>query len=130
MQLEMAQVFLNDVRHRHAQCRGEILHGQRFLFFRVFQKPNQAIGQVLSIAGLIELDRETFPIRHLAKIRKVGRDNGNAIRASQVGHAATTGRRGVGHYGDGGTLEKVRQIVLVNVSSEFDVGFVHALLSD
>jgi hypothetical protein len=35
VQFEMAQIFLNDVGHRHAQGSGEILRGQRFLLFRV-----------------------------------------------------------------------------------------------
>jgi hypothetical protein len=126
----VTQIFLDDVGHRHAQRGGEILRGHGLLFFRILQKANQAIGQVARVAGLIKVDGQVFSLRHLAKIRKIGADDGDAIGASQVGHTTAPCRRGVWHCGHAGTLKKIRQIVLVNVASEFNPGIAHTPLSD
>ena len=39
LHLKVAQIFLNDVGHRHAQRSGKILSGHQLLLFRILQQP-------------------------------------------------------------------------------------------
>jgi hypothetical protein len=44
-----------------------------------------------------------------------------------MGYAAAAGGGGVGHYGDGGSLEKIGQAVFVEITGEFDSGIMGKL---
>ena len=88
LQLEVAEIFLNDVRHRHAKCRSEVLGRHFLLLFRILEKSDQAIRQVLSISGLIELDRQILALRHLTEVFDVGTHDRNSIGAGQMSDSA------------------------------------------
>jgi hypothetical protein len=90
LQLKVAQIFLHDRRHRHAQRRRKILHRHRLLLFLICDKPNQAPGQVIRASRLVKLNRQLLAVGHLAKILKISTHNRHAIRASQMRHAAAS----------------------------------------
>jgi hypothetical protein len=56
LEFEVPKIFLNNIRHRHAQRRRKVLHGHGVLFFRILQQLMQAHCQTLSVARRIELD--------------------------------------------------------------------------
>ena len=130
LQFKMAQIFLDDGRHRHAKTRREILHCHRLLLSRIGQETNQAARQIFRISGSIKFNRQLFSVSHLTEIGKVRGDDGNPIGAGKMRNAAATRRRGVGHNRNRGTLEKIRQIILVYVTSELDCGIARALFPD
>jgi len=127
LKFEVAQIFQNDVRHRHAQSGRKILLRHSLLSRRIAQEADQAIGQILGIARLIELNGHAFAVRHLAKILEVGAHNGNAIGAGEMSHAAAAGRRRVRHDRNRRTLEQIRQSILMHVAGEIDVRIVGTL---
>jgi hypothetical protein len=128
LQLEVAKIFQDDVRHRHTKRHGKILLRHGFLFERVGEKANQALRQVAGVAGLVELDCHSFAIRHLAKIIEIGTNDRHSIGAGQVRYPAASGRRRVGHYGNRRTLEKVGQSLFVNVAGKFNARIALAFL--
>jgi hypothetical protein len=128
----MAQILKNNVRHRHAKSCGKILFGHCLLLGRIHEKANQASGKVFRVAGLVKLDCHALPVRHLAKILKIGAHDRDAVGTSQVSDSAGSRRRGVGHDSDGGTLKKIGQLFLVNIAGKFNsrisrVLFLHPL---
>jgi hypothetical protein len=123
----MTQIFQDDGRHRHAQRGGKILHRHSVLLFLIGQKVNQAIRQILRAARLIELDRELFAIGHLAKICQVRTHDRYPISARQMGYSAATCRRRVRHYSNRRTLEKIRELILLNVAGELDRRIAYVL---
>lgn len=50
LQFEVAEIFLNNVRHSRAQRGSEVLGCHLLLLFRVLKKFDQAICQILSIS--------------------------------------------------------------------------------
>jgi len=81
---------------------------------------NKAAGQVQRVSRLIEINRQFFSVGHLAEIRKIRRDDWNPVGTSQMCHATATRRRGVGHDGNRGTLEKIGQLILMHVTGELN----------
>jgi hypothetical protein len=120
VEFEMAQILQYDRRHRHAKRRKVILRGHLFLLCRVRQETDQATGQVLRAPGFVKLNRDLFPISHLAKIRKICAQNGYAVRAGQMRDSTAPRRRRVRHDGNSCTLEKVWQSLLWHVTSKLD----------
>jgi hypothetical protein len=88
LQFEVAEILLYDVRHSHAERRSEVLRSHLLLFFRILEKSEQAVRQVLSVPGLIELDRQFFSFRHLPEVCEVGADDGDAVGAGQMSDPA------------------------------------------
>lgn len=117
----MAQIFLHNRGHGHAQGGGKILHRHGFLFFRVGQQANQAASQILGVTGLIKLDGEVLAVSHLTKIAEIGADNRHPVGACQMGHAAASGGRRVGHDGEGRSLKEIGQPVFMHVACELDL---------
>jgi hypothetical protein len=68
----------------------------------------------------MELDCQFFVLRHLAKVRQIGADDRNSIRAGQVRHAAASRRRRVRHRRYGRTLEKTGQGIFLHVAGKLD----------
>ncbi len=114
----MAQVFENDRGHRHAKSGREILHRHGLLPFRVGQELNQAAGQIQRISSFVKLDRQLFTVRHLAKIRQVGANDGYSVGTGQMCDTAATGRRRIGHDCNRAPLEEIGQIILMHVAGE------------
>jgi hypothetical protein len=77
----MAQIFLNDRRHRHPKSRRKILHGHGLLPFRIRQQTNQAPGQVHRISRLVKLNRYFLSVGHLTEILKVRAGNRHSVGA-------------------------------------------------
>lgn len=90
LQFEMAQIFENDIRHRHAKGCGKILLGHGALLGRIGKEANETGGQILGVAGLVKLNGHPFPVGHLAKILKIGAHDGNAVSAGQMRNSAAT----------------------------------------
>jgi len=105
VQFEMAEIFLDDGRHRLAQSGGEILHRHGLLLSRIGQQSNHAGGQVFGAAGAIEFNGQLFHVCHLAEVRKIRAHDGNAIGTGKVSDPAATGRRRIRHYGYRGPLK-------------------------
>jgi hypothetical protein len=122
MQFEMAQILLDDGRHRHAQGCREILHSHGLLLLGIGEEFSQAAGQILGASRLVKVDGDIFSDCHLAKIGQIGTDNGHSVGARQMRHAAATGGRGVRHDGYGGSLEKIGQAIFIEVAGKFDSG--------
>ncbi len=120
LQFEVAQIFQDNVGHRHTQSHGKILLRHGLLFRRIREKSNQALRQIVGVTGLIELNRHALPVGHLAEIFKVCADNRHAVSACQVRHSATSGRRGIRHHRDRRALEKIRQALFVHVAGKFN----------
>jgi hypothetical protein len=128
LQFEMAQIFQNDVGHRHAKGRGKILLRHCLLAGRVSKEANQASGQILSVAGFVKLNRHPLAIGHLAKILKVRAHDRNSVGTGQVRDTAATRGRRVRHDRDGRVLEKIGQSILMHVAGEFDFRVCRALV--
>jgi len=92
------------------------------------QKTDETICQILGIARLVEFNCHSFAVRHLAKIFQIGAHDRNAVGAGQVRDSAATCGRGVRHNRDRGALEKIGQIVFVDVAGEFDFRICRTLL--
>jgi hypothetical protein len=116
----MAKIFQHNRRHCHAQGCRKVLHCHRLLLSRIRQKTNQAVCQVLSIAGLIKLHRQLFAIRHLPEIRKIGAHDRHSIGTGKMRDTTAPGRRGIRHHGDRSTLKQNGQMVLMHVTGELD----------
>jgi hypothetical protein len=116
----MAKIFLHDVRHSHAQCSRKILLRHRLLLHRVLKKADQTICEISSIPSFVKSDRQFLSFRHLPKVGQVRTNNGHTVSAGQMRDSAATCRRGIRHHSDGRSLEKIGQIVLVNVAREFN----------
>jgi hypothetical protein len=129
-EIKMAHVLLDDGRHRHPQSRRKILLRHRLLSCRIGEEPDQTGGQVFGTAGTIELNRQFFTIRHLAEVGKIRADDRHTVGAGEVGNPAAPRRRTVRHDGDRGTLKKIGQSILVDVSGELDVGISRVLFLD
>lgn len=71
LEFKMTQIFKDDGRHRHAQSRGKILDRHGLLFLLIRKKGDQAVCQVLRVSGLVKLNRQFFPVSHLAEIGKI-----------------------------------------------------------
>jgi hypothetical protein len=127
LQLEVAEIFQDDRRHRHAKSGGKILHCHLPLPFRVGQELNEAACQIERIPRLVELNGQFFSVGHLTKIGKVGTDNRHTVCAGQMGNTARAGRRRIGHDRDRGTLEKFRQAIFMHVSRELNCRIAGAL---
>ena|ERR1700678_3674382 len=91
LQLEVAQIFQNNVWHRHAESGGKILLCHRTLAGRVGEKTNEASSQVLGVPGLVKINCHPFALRHLAKISEISADYGNSVGTSQVRDPTGTG---------------------------------------
>lgn len=120
LQFEVAQILQNNVRHRHAKSGGKILFCHGALPGRVGEKTNEASSQVLGVPRLVKVNCHPFAVRHLAKIRKIGANDGNSIGTSQVRDPAGTGRRGIGHDGNGRGLKKIGQSIFMKIAGEFN----------
>jgi hypothetical protein len=117
----VAQVFQDDVRHRHAQSGRKILLCHSLLSRRITQKTDQAIGQIPGITRFIEFNCHSFAVRHLAKVLEVSAYDGNAVGAGEMSHAAAAGGRRVWHDRNRRTLEQIRQSILKHVARELDI---------
>jgi hypothetical protein len=91
LQLEVAKILLHDVGHGHAEGGSEVLGGHLLLLFRILEKSDQAICQVLIIPRLIELDRELLSFRHLAEVWDVGAYDRDTVCAGQVSDSTAAG---------------------------------------
>lgn len=91
LQFEMAEVFEDYVRHRHAKGCGKILLRHRALPGGVGKEADETSGQILGVAGFVKFNGHPFPVGHLAKILKVGTHDGNAISTGQMRNSAATG---------------------------------------
>jgi len=87
----VAEVFLHDVRHGHAERRSKVLRRHFLLFVRVLQKPEKAIREVLRVPRLIELNGQFFSFGHLAEVGQVGTNDGHSVGARQVRDSAAAG---------------------------------------
>ena len=126
----MAEIFLHNVGHGHAQRCGEILSRHDLLLFGIAEKRDQTVGESLSIARGIEFDRQFLTLGHLAEIGQVGADDGHAIGASQMRDTAAAGRRRIGHDRHARTLKQGWKVVLGDVTAKFDAGIPQAFPSD
>jgi hypothetical protein len=90
LEFKVAQVFLNNRRHGHAQGRSEILYCHFALLFLVRQELDQASRQIFGTPWFVKINRQLLTIGHLAEIRKVGTQDGHAISASQVSYPAAS----------------------------------------
>jgi hypothetical protein len=129
-EVKMAHVLLDNGRHRHPQSGGKILLRHGLLSCRIGEEPDQAGGQVFGTPGTIELNRQFFTIRHLTEIGKIRADDRHTVGAGEVGNAAAPRRRTVWHDGDGRTLKKIGQSILVDISGELDAGVSRVLFLD
>jgi hypothetical protein len=84
LQFEVAEILLHDVRHGHAERRSEVLRRHLLLLFRILEKSDKAICQVLGIPRLIKLDRQLLSFRHLTEVCDVGAHDRDAVGAGQV----------------------------------------------
>lgn len=116
----MPQIFVHDVRHRHAQRGGEILRRHGLLPLFILQQFDQAIRQTLRVSRWVKLDREIFTLRHLPEVRKVCRHDRHAIRAGQVGNTTASRGRRVRHDCHARTLKQVRQSIFRNVPQKLN----------
>jgi hypothetical protein len=91
LKFEMAQVLLNDRGHRHAQRGGEIVHRHGLLLLRVCKQAYEQAGEILRVTGFVKIHGQVFALAHLAKVRQVGTQDGNAVGASKVSHSAAAG---------------------------------------
>jgi hypothetical protein len=88
----MAEILLHSIGHGHAQGSGKVSLGHRLLFFGIFQKSNQAVGQVSCISWAIEFNGELFAIRHFAKVGEIGAYDRHSVSACQMGDATASRR--------------------------------------
>jgi hypothetical protein len=130
VQFEMAQILLDDGRHRHAQGCREILYSHGLLLLGIGEVFGQAAGQILGASRLVKVDGDIFSDCHLAKIGQIGTDNGHSVGARQMRHAAATGGGGVRHDGYGRSLEKIGQAIFIEVAGKFDSGIGCPLFLD
>jgi len=130
LQLEVAKILLNDIGHGHAKTRGEILRRQGSLLPGVLQQVNHAVRKPLRVSRRIEFDGQLFPLRHLPEVRQISADNRHPISASQMRNTAASRGRRVGHNGDRGTLQQIRQRLLRNIAAELDAVISRALSPD
>jgi hypothetical protein len=105
LKLEVPQILLHHVGHRHAQCGREVLRCHRVLFFWIFEQAMQAVSQSFSIPWRIELYRQFFTLCHLAKIWKISTHHGHAKRARQMRHTAAASGGRIRHHRDARFLE-------------------------
>jgi hypothetical protein len=101
LEFEMSQILQDDGWHRHAQSRGKILNRHSVLLFRVRQKGNQAVSQVLGVAWLVKLDCQFFAVRHLTKIGKISAHDRDPVSTCQVRNSTASCGRRIGHDSDG-----------------------------
>jgi len=120
LQLEVAQIFENNVRHGHAESGGKILLCHRTLAGWVGEKTNEASSQVPGVPRLVKINCHPFARRHLAKISEIGADDGNSIGTSQVRDPAGAGGRRIGHDGNGRSLKKIGQSVFMKIAGKFN----------
>lgn len=127
MNLEVAQIFLDDVRHSHSQCGRKILRRHRLLFCGILQQLNKAVCETLCVPGREKIDGKFFAQRHLAEIREIGANNRYSIRARQMGDAAASSGRRIGHHRDCGILKALRKRFFRDVAAEFYLRITGAL---
>ena len=127
-EFKMPQILLDDRGHRHAQSRGEVLHRHGLLLFCICQQINQTPGQVFRISRLIKFYRYFFTLCHLAEIREIRASDRHSVCASQMRNTTATRRRGIGHHGDRGTLEEIRQSIFMHVASKLNCRIPRAFL--
>ena len=130
LQFEMAQVFLDDNRHGHAQGSGKILVGHGTQSLGILQQTSQTVGQIPGVTCTIELDGQIFHLGHLAEIFDICADDRYTVRACKMSDTAAAGGRSVGHNQRRGTLEKRFYLIFLNVACEFDAGMVPIFLLD
>jgi hypothetical protein len=108
VQFEMAQVFLDNGRHGHAQGGGKVLHCHLLLLFRVGQEFNQTTSEVEGGTWFVEFNCYIFALRHLPEIYKIRANDGHAVCAGQMRDTAAPRRGRVGHDRDRRALENIR----------------------
>jgi hypothetical protein len=92
LKLKVPEIFLDDIRHRHAQCRGEVLPRHRPLFFKILKQLDQAVCKALCISRRIKLDRQFLALRHLSEVSQICAHDGYTISTSQMRNPTATCR--------------------------------------
>lgn len=81
LEFKVAKILQDDSWHRHAQSCGKILNRHGLLLLLIQKEIDQAVREVLRVSRLVELNRQLFPVSHLAKIGKIRADDGYAVGA-------------------------------------------------
>jgi hypothetical protein len=79
LQFEVAQIFLYDGWHGHAQRRSEVLRAHFALLLTIRKQLDQASRKVLRVSRLIKIQREFLAGCHLPEIGNVRRDDGHSV---------------------------------------------------
>lgn len=124
----MAQIFLDDIRHRHTQGCGKILSCHALLLFRILQQFLQAVGEALGVACWEEFNRQFLALRHLAEVCEIGTDNWHPVSTGQMRHSAAPGRRGIWHHSHARRLKQISQVFFLNVAAKFNTRVTGTLL--
>jgi hypothetical protein len=90
LQLKMPQILLHDRWHRHSQRGREILQRHGSQFFRILQKIDQTIRQVLRVAGAVEFHCQILALRHLLEVGQVRAHDRHTESAREVRYPAGT----------------------------------------
>jgi hypothetical protein len=81
LQLEVAEIFLDDGGHRHAQGSREVLRTHFTLPLAICQQIDQASRKILRISRLIKIQRQFLAGCHLPEIGNVCGDDRHSIGA-------------------------------------------------
>jgi hypothetical protein len=81
LKLEVAKIFLHDIRHGHAQRGREILCSHLLLLLGIPQQVHDALGKALRASRGIKLDCQLFALRHLPEVRQISGNHRHTVGA-------------------------------------------------